>query len=98
MARIGKFLKASGERKRYIVDYSDWLDEGETVQSVSFDIDGEQDYPVVVDGYVLTDDSLGVSFFVSAGTTDQTYEILITVETTGGQVKEDAVLFQIVDP
>ena len=29
--RLGSFVKSPVERKRYTIDYSDWLDTGETV-------------------------------------------------------------------
>ena len=35
---LGKYYKAPDERKRYSIDYSDWLDTAERLSSVTFQV------------------------------------------------------------
>lgn len=96
MARLGKVTKYTHERKRYTVAYDEWVDTGETVALVEFSVTGDDANPVAVDAHAISEDGLTVAFFVSGGDDGETYEVLITATTSGGQTKEDTVLFAVV--
>jgi hypothetical protein len=97
---IAKYTKAATDRKRYQIDYTDWLDVGETVSGVSFSIDDNVDTPVlVVDDVMVLPTGLGVQYYVSGGITGRTYRVLADLETTiGPQAKLDEVLMTIREP
>lgn len=95
--KLGKFTKTSVERKRYALDYSDWLDTGETVSSVTFTVTPTDTTPLVVDANSISSAGTVVAFFVNYGTTGTTYTVDIQITTSGGQIKEDQVLFVIKD-
>jgi hypothetical protein len=98
MARyIKKFVQHPDERKRYTVDYSEWLDTDETISSVTFEVTPTTDTPLVVDGEEIAADEESVSFFVSAGDDGETYDVLVTATTSAGQVKTLCILFAVRD-
>lgn len=91
---LAKFYKAAAERKRYSVDYTDWLDTGETVSSVSFGVSPSTGTtPLEIDAHTISTDGLQVVFFAALGDDGATYTITITIQTSGGQVKEDSIVF-----
>lgn len=100
MARIGKYIKSQTERKRYQIDYSNWLDTGEAVLSVAFNIAlNTGSNPLVVDGIQVLPTALGVQYYISGGLDGTTYEIDATLTTTTGpQIREDAIIVTIKEP
>lgn len=98
MGKIGKFVKEPWERKRYTIDYTDWLDDLEQVQSVDFSTDVVDDYPVQVDTWAIMTGGLLVQIYVSGGVGGTDYVIDVRMQTNMGQRKEDSILFNCVDP
>lgn len=97
---IAKYTKASTDRKRYQIDYTDWLDTGEAVSTVQFTIDDNVALPLlVVDGVMVLPTGLGVQYYVAGGVDGVTYRILANLTTTTGpQVKLDEILMTIREP
>lgn len=89
--RIGSFSKTPAERKRYAVDYSDWLDTGETVASYAL----TPDSGLSVSASTLINESTGIAFFIAGGTAGFQYKLDILANTSGGQIKEDTVYFNV---
>lgn len=93
------FNQDPDERKRYTVDLTKWLDEGETVTAVEVEID--EDEVLVVEGYNadsapdIAGDGLSYTFYVSAGTAGTTYKVILRATTSGGQIKEEVTKFKI---
>lgn len=92
--RIGKFRKAPADRKRYEVNYEDWLNENETLSTVTMEGNIPAD-GFYVDGYVITAGGKQVIFFVSGGVTAFEYNATIRVTTSLQQIKEDWVTFVV---
>lgn len=92
---LGKYFKTSAERKRYSIDYTDWLDTGETVLSAVFTIAPAS--PLEVDAHSISSDGTQLVFFVNDGTDEVEYVINVKVTTSGGQIKEDEVIFEVRD-
>ena len=93
MAILGSFTQTPIERKRYRIDYSGWLQAGETLSSISFSSvpnDG-----ALVDAYAIDADNKHVTCFVSGGQDQNTYRIHIVANTTLGQRKEDEAVFNV---
>lgn len=97
---IAKYVKASTDRKRYQIDYTDWLDTGEAVLSVVFTIEANVIAPIlVIDGIQVLPTALGVQYYVSGGVNGVTYRILANLTTTTGpQIKLDEVFMTIREP
>jgi len=91
--RLGKFVKSPSERKRYKINYADWLDVSETVSNVVYST--SPDNVLVADGSEIAGDGKSVTFYVSGGTLDTTYDLFVLMTTSGGQVKEDFIIFVV---
>jgi hypothetical protein len=95
---LGKYYKAPDERKRYSIDYADWLDTGELVNLVTFEVTPVDVIPLVIDGVVNDTSGRVTVFYASGGTEGRTYKAIATMESSGGQIKEDTVQFIVRAP
>lgn len=95
--KLARFTKEPSERKRYAIDYSDWLDTGETIDSVTFSVTPLQAGGLEVDAYSISNPATSVVFFVNFGTSGTTYTVEVTINTSGGQIKQDQVLYSVRD-
>lgn len=95
--KLGRFTKTPIERKRYSIDYSEWLDTGETVTSVTFGVTPSTDNILEVDAYSISTPATSVVYFVNFGAAGTTYTLDIQITTSGGQTKEDQVLYSVRD-
>lgn len=96
--RLGSFQKTPVERKRYSLDYTDWLDTGETIVDRVFavtPITGAS--PLQVDASAIDPTGKLVQFFANYGDDDVTYTVDVQITTSGGQIKEDQILFSVKD-
>lgn len=98
MAVLGSFNQTPIERKRYRIDYSDWLQGDEVLNSISFTTAPAPSSPVAaVDAYAIDADKKHVTCFVSGGVDLETYRIHILAITSLDQHKEDEAIFNIRD-
>lgn len=95
---LGKFFKAPGERKRYSIGYSQWLDSGELLNNVTFEVTPIDADPVVIDGITVETPATSVAFYASGGIDGKSYKAIASTTTTGGQVKEDTVQYTVKAP
>jgi hypothetical protein len=94
MKAIAKFMLGAEDRKRYVVDYNDWLDEAELLNYVfmSGDVPADDFY---VDGFVRSDDDKEIIFYVSGGVVGKSYNVKLNVGTTLSQTKVDYITFVV---
>ena len=99
--KLAKYVKSPDETKRYSIEYSDWLDTGENLGSVMFAISPVTTPALAVQSSQIVEGETGalsqLRMFVTGGVTDTSYTITVTAETSGGQIKQDTVLFVIRD-
>jgi hypothetical protein len=96
---LAKKSISPGDVKRYTVDYSDWLDDGETVSSVALTITYESGSgDASISSHSTT--SSQVIFFITAGTTvaGTVLDVNIAMTSSVGQVKNDHVEFVLFAP
>lgn len=96
--KLSTFKQTPQEKKRYTISYSDWLDEGEVVDSVVYGIDNVTDPPLLVESSAIDVGGLGISFFVSGGVDEEQYQLNILMTTDAGQRKEDYMKIVVEDP
>ena len=97
MMRLGKFAKSPQERKRYTIDYTDWLETAETISTALYTVREVTSPALVVDAQSILTGNKKVSFYVSGGDDGDTYDVEIKITTSTGQVKEDVVVFAVRD-
>jgi len=95
--RLGSFVKTPIERKRYAIDYSEWLDTGETLSTVVYTIPVVTTPPLVVDASSISSANTVAVFFINGGLNGRQYTVEVVATTSGGQIKEDTVLFTVRD-
>lgn len=94
--KLARFVKSPAERKRYSIDYSDWLDTGELVSSIVFTVTPSTGtLPLVIDSYLIGTPATSVGFFANYGDDNVSYTVDVVMTTSGGQIKEDQILFSV---
>lgn len=93
--RLANFVKSPAERKRYTIDYSDWLDTGETIAAVTFAVTPSTTNTLEIDAYTIGTPATSVIFFASLGDANNQYTVDVQITTSGGQTKEDTILFTV---
>lgn len=96
MGVLGKFVQTSSERKEKVLDYSQWLGDGETLTSLAFAITPLGNAPVVVDKTINVP-ATTANIFISGGDNGKQYKIIITAQTSGGQTKQDEIILVVKD-
>lgn len=92
---LGKFIKTPVEVKRYSIEYDEWLDTGEYISNISFQIISQNTGTLAVVSDTIQQTAKSVIFFVSGGNSGQNYEVAVTMTTTGNQIKQDTIMFQV---
>lgn len=92
--KLAKFTKTPGDRKRYVIAYQDWLDEGEVISTATYALGAVPDN-IYVDGIMIGEDQKSVVLFVSGGLADEEYDLGIRIITSLDQIKEDYVTFVV---
>jgi hypothetical protein len=93
---IAKFSKTPLERTRYVMDYSDWLDTGETITHIGYGVVPNDDpADLTVDTASLSPDKLSGIFFANGGIDGVTYRVTVQANTSGSQIKRDQVVFNV---
>ena len=89
---LGTINSAAGNILQYAIDYSQWLQEGETLVNVTFAVDAG---PVTITNISYSPDKKEVRFFVNGGTSGTDYNILPTAATSFGQQRTDTIAVNV---
>lgn len=97
---LAKYVQAMTERKRYQIDYKNWLDTGEFVVGTTFTVmNNDATHPVVADGIAVLPTGLGVQYYLSGGNDGKTYNIYASLTTNmGPQVRLDEIILAVREP
>jgi hypothetical protein len=90
---IGRKPHTVGDKRKYIVDYSQWLDTGITLTAGTATTTS---LTASVDTVSHTDTTL--IFFVHGGALNEIFTVVIQVTDTNSEVKNDTVEFFVVAP
>lgn len=94
---LARFLQTSAERKRYVVDYSDWLDTGETLTTFTVAVSPTTSPAFVVDSTAVAGGGTQLVFFASGGTDGSNYDVELLATTTLAERKQDCIQFTVRD-
>lgn len=89
------FVKHPIERKRYVVDYSRWLDAPEILQGVSIVVSPATAPPLLAEATFVDDDLMTVVTYFSGGLSGTIYDAAFIISTDQGQIKRDLVAVQV---
>lgn len=93
--QIAKFRKMPADRKRYEVNYEDWLNIDETLVNVQMTGNVPED-DFYIDGFIIPiENDKEVIFYVSGGLSGVQYEVTVEVETSLQQIKQDTITFVV---
>lgn len=92
---LGKYAQAPEDRKRYTFDYSEWLDEGETVVSCTSEISPITTAPLLIES--LTNGNTVATWLLSGGEHLTDYLVVIEAETSAGQRIRQAMAMKVID-
>lgn len=101
MTKLDHFKQSTIERKLYTVDYSKWLEVGETMTSVVYEIRKVLTGAITTEATVTHDGIVGgtnIRFYFSRGVNGTQYRVEIQATTSLNQTTEDYILFTVVDP
>ena len=89
---LGAFKKQPVEVKDYDINYSDWLSDGDNVESVEVAASPSG----LLIGSVLVADPI-VKIWLSGGTDRVSYKVTVTMTTSDGRVKQDEFKINVKD-
>lgn len=95
--RLGRFSKAPIERRRYTIDYSNWLDDEETITEVTLAVTPDEVGGLSIDASSILTGARSVGFFASGGVDRGKYDVEVLITTSVGQVREDEINFSVRD-
>jgi hypothetical protein len=89
--KVGTVTKQPGEKRRWAIDYTEALDEGDSIQAVVSVVPSPAGLTV---GGVHADNKVRV--IAEGGTSGVTYKVTITVETTNqNEIFEDELIVKV---
>jgi hypothetical protein len=97
MSVLGKFVQTPIEKKRYSLDYSEWLETGETISTLTYTLVMVEGVVPVTPVPVVVDSTIDVpatsaTIFISGGDGGVQYKILVVMTSSGSQIKEDEII------
>ncbi len=90
---LGNFTKQPVDVVDYDIDYSEWLTNGDNLQSATLGV--EPATSLVIDSVFVNDPRIKI--WVSGGTNGVTYKLTVTATTTDGRVKQDEFRIKVKD-
>lgn len=82
-----------GDRRRYIVDYSQWLDTGVTAASATA---STASTTASVD--TVSNDTTTVTFFINGGILNEIFTVAVQMTDSLGEVKNDSIEYFVQAP
>jgi hypothetical protein len=97
MGVLKAFMKYSVERKKYVLDYTCWLETDEALSDFAIRVSpATTDLPLVVSGAYVDPTETKVAAFISGGKPGVIYEVDFIAQTNIGQTKADTLQIRIV--
>lgn len=87
MSFLAAFAQNSQRDERYSIDYSCWLDPGETIRAVEVHVHPQTTPKLDVHDIAVASGLTGVTFYVTGGQEDTLYDLKVTVLTNADRQK-----------
>ena len=103
MALLDRFKKQPLEIKKYQIDYSEWLADGETLNGVATQVEllnpatGDVGEPTLTVGTNQIVGGTVFEYYMSSGTDGKRYKVTFLAATTDAQTVESEIEFKVFD-
>ena len=91
---IARYTQSPNEVKAYKIDYSSWLDTGETIASIAASA-VPATTPALSTVTAVLVSLTEASLTISSGLVDNDYTVTVTTTTSAGQVKQDCIAIDV---
>lgn len=91
----GRFVQQPEETRRRLINYASWLEEGETIRTVTVAVDNTTTPAFQITSVVIGPDGDRIAYYASGGVDGEEYTATFTVTTSAGQTREDEVMFHV---
>lgn len=95
MSILGRYKQQPGEKRKRGIDYTEFLEDGETVSTVTAAVTPVTSPVFAVSNIVIDPDGKKFAYFVEGGLTNNTYMVELTVTTSLGQILEDEIEIEV---
>jgi hypothetical protein len=95
---LGTKQHTAGNLTRYVIDYTDWLDEGESVATCTVVLNPAFTIPDITIGAASVLSSKKVLFTLSGGSLNEIFTLDVEITNSRSEVKNDTLGFRIVAP
>lgn len=96
---LGQKVHTAGDTTRYIIDYSQWLDEGVTLSAATIVTDPTTPTPdITIASVTVLPDHGRVSFVLAGGSVNETFTLDTQVTDSREEVKNDTIRFSVIAP
>lgn len=93
---LGRYRQQSYDRRRRVIDFEQFLIEGETIVGpVTVIVTPETDPPFVVDGVTLDTEAQKLVYYAGGGVDGETYKAEFRTTTSLAQRREDEIEFEV---
>lgn len=101
MASLGRKVHGAGDTTRYVIEYEQWLLEGESLKQTGFSVELDPDETDVVD-VVITDvvvtPSNEIVFLLAGGSANEVFTVEVQATNSRNEIKNDTIEFFIAAP
>jgi hypothetical protein len=98
---LGRVSFTAGNKTRYVLEYEDWLLDGETLVSGTVVLDPDFTATVTditISGVTVNNSKDALIFFVEGGAVDEIFTLDVQVVNSRTEIKNDTIEFFVVDP
>lgn len=101
MSNLGRRSFTAGNKTRYVIEYADWLLDGESLASGTVVLDPDFTATVTdvtISAVAVNNSADALIFFLEGGSVEEIFTLDVQVTNSRGEIKNDTIEFFVVDP
>lgn len=98
---LGRLTFTAGNKTRFVIEYEDWLLDGETLVSGTVDLNAAFTATVTditISAVTVNNSKNALRFFLEGGSVEEIFTLDIQITNSRGEIKNDTIEFFVVDP
>lgn len=92
---LGRYKQRPRDIRLREVDYTDFLEEGETISTIATEVDPVTDTPFSISGVTVDVDGKKFAYVSQGGDDGYSYSVTFEINTSAGQRKCDTIEFDV---